>query len=64
MDDIRGEVGALAEKYALTGEATAEIHKMFCDQAVRWDEKVRACEDRIRNQRAEINRLQGKNGNE
>lgn len=55
--EIRGEVGYIVKKHHLSDAAAADIYKMFCGQAKRWEAKVTAHIDRISNQRKEINRL-------
>lgn len=59
VEEIGGMVGVLAEKYGWTASVTAEVHRIFCEQARNWESKVKLCEDRIINQRQEINRLLG-----
>ncbi len=55
--EIRGEVGYVAKKHRLSDAATADIYKIFCEQARRWESKVGAHMERICNQRKEIARL-------
>lgn len=55
--EIRGAVGYVVNKHHLPEVVAADIYKMFCEQAMRWEAKVQAHMTRICNQRKEINRL-------
>ncbi len=54
---IRGEDGYFAARHGLNEQQTHELYELFRGQAMRWEQKVRACEERIRNQREELEKM-------
>lgn len=58
--EIRGEIGFLADKHLLSDGARSDLYKIFCNQARLRDIQLEECARRITNQRIEIARLSGR----